>query len=574
MNDERTELYADPDAPFSEKILPLLHKLRNPSPARQEESSSLHTRLCEQWRQSGVNFATSTGKLESRYREARRQLMNCIVPTAGLGPILHEGGTYFGCWLESTGTINTEVLARFLPEVAENTYRGFAAFQREDGLLPYKITAEGPSYRQIQLVTPLARSVWNYSRLHEKETSADTSDFLPVMYEAMRRYDRWIGAYRDTRGTGCVEAFGTFDTGHDLSPRFWHVPDVPYRGDAAACDPHSPLLPFLAPDLTANIFCQRTYLSKIADRLEYPDAGQDWLRMAEQSLDSLYRHCFDEQDGFFYDRDRHDQWVRVQSDVLLRVLACEVGDGEFFAETLRRYLLNTSKFFAKYPLTSIAMDDPRFDPFIHYNSWSGPTNFLTILRTPHAFEHHRRHVELSWVLHPILSAFARSDRFAQCLSPWTGEMGFTEQYSPSILALLDIAERLCGILPQPDRTLAFTGLLPSADDHGEEIAGDTAYSRTVDGIHYELVNTPDRCFMYKNGRPHLSFPYGLRIVTDRAGYLRACIGMSVQTVRGVVRYDNQELEVVVKGNEIQEYEQQNPSFRTVGDPGIAYPSYG
>ena len=63
-------------------------------------------------------------------------------------------------------------------------------------------------------------------------------------------------------------------------------------------------------------------------------------------------------------------------------------------------------------------------------------------------------------------------------------------------------------------------------------------------------------------------------MTDRAGHLRACIGMSVQTVRGVVRYDNQELEVVVKGNEIQEYEQQQPSFLTVGDPGIAYPSYG
>lgn len=571
MNNERTELH--PDVEFPESVLSLLRKLREVSSVQSAENDDLRTRLSEQWHQSGVNFATSTGKLEQRYHEARRQLMNCIVPTAGLGPILHEGGVYFGCWLESTGTINAEVLARFLPEVAENTYRGFAAFQREDGLLPYKITADGPSYRQIQLVTPLARSVWNYSRLHEKETAADTSDFLPVMYKAMQRYDHWIGTYRNTRGTGCVEAFGTFDTGHDLSPRFWHVPDVPHRGDAAAYDRNSPLLPFLAPDLTANIFCQRTYLSKIAERLKYPDAGQDWLRMAEQSLDSLYRYCFDEQDQFFYDRDRQDQQVRVQSDVLLRVLACEVGDGEFFAESLRRYLLNTSKFFAKYPLTSIAMDDPRFDPFNHYNSWSGATNFLTVLRTPHAFEHHHRHVELSWVLHPILSAFARSDRFAQCLSPWTGEMGFTEQYSPSILALLDIAERLCGILPSPDRTLAFTGLLPSAGDHGEEIAGDTAYSRTADGIHYELVNMPDRCFIYKNGRPHLGFPYGLRIVTDRAGNLRACIGMSVQTVRGIVRYGDQELEVAVKGNEMQEYEPQKQSFRTVGDPGIVYPSY-
>src|SRR5690606_3858260 len=98
---------------------------------------------------------------------------------------------------------------------------------------------------------------------------------------------------------------------------------------------------------------------------------------AEESLHNLMTHCYDEQDGLFYDVDRNGQFVRVQSDVLLRVLACEVGDDDFFAEALRSYLLNTRKFFAKYPLTSISMDDPRFDPFSSYNSWAGPTNALT-----------------------------------------------------------------------------------------------------------------------------------------------------------------------------------------------------
>ena len=67
----------------------------------------------------------------------------------------------------------------------------------------------------------------------------------------------------------------------------------------------------------------------------------------------------------------------MQSDVLLRVLACEIGDDAFFETALRRYLLNTRKFFAKYPFTSLALDDPRFDPAYDYNSWNGPSNSLS-----------------------------------------------------------------------------------------------------------------------------------------------------------------------------------------------------
>jgi hypothetical protein len=48
----------------------------------------------------------------------------------------------------------------------------------------------------------------------------------------------------------------------------------------------------------------------------------------------------------------------VQSDVLLRVLACEVGDDAFFDTALARCLLSTRKFFARFPFTSVAPDDP------------------------------------------------------------------------------------------------------------------------------------------------------------------------------------------------------------------------
>lgn len=495
-----------------------------------------------EWATSNVAFAASTPRLEARYDQAVRELLDCIKPTDVTGPILHEGGVYHGCWLESTGTINAELMARFLPAVAARTYAAFADHQRDDGLMPYKITQAGPAFAQIQLVTPLARSVWNHYALNRDRA------LLVRMYGAMARYDAWLAQYRDTRQTGAVEAFCTYDTGHDLSARFWHVPDSPFGNDPTRYDPDSPILPFIAPDLTANVACQRFYLARIADELGEP--GQPWRDKAQASLTALFTQCYDDGDCLFYDRDRNGQLVRVQSDVLLRVLACEVGDDAFFARALRRHLLNTSKFFAKYPFTSVALDDPRFDPNFGQNSWSGPSNFLSIIRAAHAFEHHGRHVELTWAQMPVLAALLAMETFPQTLSPFTGAPGYTESYSPSILCLLDMVERLCGILPRPDGSLWFTGLVPREVIH-RHVDHQTAYRRDVDGRTFELLNDGISATIYRDGEKCFSFPHGIRLVTNRSGKLLSVIGMVARTITGTIETPNGPVPISIGPNEVQ-----------------------
>ena len=518
---------------------------------------------------AGAKFAVVVDgepKLEDTYYAAARKLLDCIKPNGSGQPILQEGGVYFGCWLESTGTINAELLSRFLPTVARGTFEQFADLQREDGLLPYKITGQGAVFKQIQLVTPPARSVWNHAALH-----GESDEYVRKMYDALSRYDAWLAANRDTRGTGCVEAFCAFDTGHDLSARFWHVPDTPYRNDPSRYDPHSPVLPFLAPDLTASVYCSRLYLGRMAERLGLADEAAQWAERAEASLRSLFEHCYDAGDDFFYDVDRNGSFVRVQSDVLLRVLACEVGDDALFERMMRNYLLNTRKFFAKYPLTSVAMDDPRFDPHAAQNSWSGPTNFLSLIRTAHAFEAHGRHVELTWILQPIVSAVSRMERFAQTLNPWTGEEGYTETYSPAILCALDFIERLCGIVPTPDGDVWLTGLLPETRDHGVALAAETGYARTIDGYVFELANGADECEWYVDGRLVCRFPAGVRLVADRRGALKSIVGMSAGGVEGVVEYEGSAYPIRLAGNEAAAF--RDGRFVTEFSPGVASITY-
>ncbi|MFZ4451796.1 MGH1-like glycoside hydrolase domain-containing protein [Salibacterium aidingense] len=531
-------------------------RLKKPLPL--QENNPLHREFLE----SGVHFVCNNRELERTFERAVEELFECITFDFNGTPVLLEGGVYPGCWLESTGTISAEVLSRFMPSVSKATFEMFADNQLEDGLLPYKVTADGPAYRQIQMVTPLARSVWNHYLLHPDES------FLHKMYQAVERFDRWLVQYRDTRKTGCVEAFCTFDTGHDLSPRFWHIPDTPYLQDPRRCHPHSPVLPFLAPDLTANVFCQRTYSDVMAEEL---NLSNQWKEAAEASFHSLMTYCFDEEDHFFYDIDRNGKKVKIQSDILLRVMACEVEDSAFFQEALQRYLLNTRKFYANYPLTSIAMDDPRFDPFSHYNSWAGPTNFLSVLRTPHAFEYHQHHVELTWISQQILDAFTRMTHFSQCISPWTGEAGFTSGYSPAIISTLDIIERYCGIMVRPDSKVWFTGLVPPCVEKGAEGSRSTAYRRKIEGDEYELVNTPQESRVYKNDRLLYQFPNGIRVAADREGRLQSITGMSIQTITGSLFYQEDPYSFTIHGN--QELTFSAAGFTTRSDVGVVTPSY-
>lgn len=496
--------------------------------------------LADELTRQGIALAAGGGVLEERWHQAWADLAQCIRPLVGPDPVLLEGGAYWGTWLESTGTILTEVLSRFAPGIATATFRQFADHQRPDGLIPYKVTADGPGFSQIQLVTPLARSVFNHHLLHPQE-----SGWLRSMYDAMARYDDWIATHRDTRGTGGVEAFCTFDTGHDMSPRFWFAPDRCLDGDATRFDPESPNLPYVAPDLTANIACQRTYLARIA--AELGEDPQPWLERADASRRALYEHCFDPGAAFFHDLDVHGRHVQVDSDVLLRVLACEQADESLFTEALRRHVMHTGRFLSHHGFTSVAMDDPRFDDDHTRNSWAGPVNMLTQIRAPHAFEHHGHLTELALVARPLLGALLQADRFPQCIDGWSGEVGFTSVYAPSILWFLDAVERWSGILPTPSGA-TFTGLAPTRLDHGTA-AQWVATSRTVGGHHYEMVADDESVEVLRDGQLHLGFPRGWRVEVDHQGTPVAVTGVTPRPVPGTLTHGPHQLSLALRPNQ-------------------------
>ncbi|HZL28224.1 MAG TPA: alpha-L-rhamnosidase [Acidobacteriaceae bacterium] len=369
-------------------------------------------------------------------------------------PVLFEGAVYPGVWLEC-GPMEGLVyatLAKFVPpqtgqptalETARANHMAFFALQHEDGQLPASIKLSEAGYGQIQMVVPIAATAFELSRLTKDE------ELLTTAYAACSRWDAWLRRYRDTRKTGLVEGFCTYDTGHDNSPRWAGIPNRCPDGDARKFPP-LPGMPRICPDLSATVYGGRVALAAMARALGKRAEADKWEQDAETIRRLIVAKLYSPEDAAFYDLDTNGKFIRVRSDVISRVLGEHVlkldnaSDRRIFDAVWTRQMHNPKAFWAPFPFPSIALDDPAFVRPIPRNSWGGATQALTALRAPRWMEHYGKGAAMRVLMQAWVEAIARHTEFRQQMDPLTGE--FTQAdpsgYSPAALVYLDFVRRL------------------------------------------------------------------------------------------------------------------------------------
>jgi hypothetical protein len=311
--------------------------------------------------------------------------------------------------------------------------------QREDGYLACNVKKISLGTGQIQMVVPIAATAWDLYRLNR------SAAFLEKTYRACSRWDAWLVRYRNTRGSGLCEAFCTYDTGHDNSPRFLGKSRQCPRADARICPPDDGL-PYLAPDLSATVYGGRVALAAIAREMGRAAEESRWLESAAAIRKLILDRLYDAHDAAFYDIDSHDRFVRIRGDAITRVMGEHVAAQALFDEVYRRQLHNPSAFWTPYPFPSIAADDPAFVRPIPRNSWGGASQALTALRTPRWMEHYGKYADFTHLMTRWVEALVRSGQFLQQMDPETGEFSPDRgAYSPAMLTLFDFVWRLYGV---------------------------------------------------------------------------------------------------------------------------------
>jgi len=391
------------------------------------------------------HFKTANQRWQSTYDKALAVLAgNVQVLPHYDAPVLIEGAEYPGVWQEC-GPLEALIYRHIRPDVARNGHLTFFALQRPDGQLPASNKRSDTGFGQIQMVVPIAATAWELAR------STGDEELLQKAYDACSRWDEWLVRYRNTRGTGLVEGFCTYDTGHDNSPRWAGVPNRCPDADARKFPP-LPGMPRLCPDLSATVFGARTALAAMARARHKDVEAMHWEESAEHIRQLILNKLFDPEDRLFYDLDAQQKFVRVRSDLLSRVCSEHVLDQKAFEELWQAQLHNPKAFWAPYPLSSIAMDDPSFVRPIPRNSWGGASQALTALRAPRWLEHYGKSAELSFLMNRWCQAIQRDGSFRQQMDPLSGEFTQADKpgYSPAALVMLDFTWRLAGVREETD----------------------------------------------------------------------------------------------------------------------------
>jgi len=430
-------------------------------------------------------------------------------------PVLIEGAEYAGIWQEC-GPHESLVYRKFRSDVARNSHMVFFALQREDGQLPANNKLSEAGFGQIQMVVPVAATAWELAR------ATGDSELLDTAYRACSRWDAWLMRYRNTRGTGLIEGFCTYDTGMDNSPRWARFANQCPGKDAKKC-PEDSRLPRLCPDLSATVFGARVALSEMAEALGKKQEAEHWRQSADQIRQLILSKLFSREDAAFYDLDTQDRFVKVRTCALARVCGEHVIDQPLFDDLWKRQLHNPNAFWAPFPLPSVALDDPAFVRPIPRNSWGGASQALTALRAGRWFDHYSRSAQFSVLMDRWCMAIQRDMAFRQQIDPESG--AFTEgdqpNYSPAALVMLDFTWRLAGI--HEDQDQVHWNVRPSHP------ASDQARFRLVtdDGSVAEMKYDKTGVSLLLNNEQICRIEGGVvRLVTDKRGKPIHMVGIS------------------------------------------------
>ncbi len=307
-------------------------------------------------------------------------------------PLLLISAQYAGLWLEHV--YDSVFYAKLDPTklyLAENAVNVFLDNQKDDGQIPFCIMDRGDGasvqkemcgYSQIQECVSLAKLC-----LAVYTMNGDRA-FLLKCYTACAKWVGWLERNRMTRNMGLIEMFVGFDTGHDNSGRLENMSckgNYVVNGERqnAAVLPPDEVAPIIAVDMNCNFYGTLKALAEMADILGNGEAAQ-WETRAATLKKRLFEVCYDKEDAFFYDVDKHGDPRKFLSSTIFHLflegVPDKTADKAMIDEIYSRHIKNPDEFWTPYPFPSMAVSDPACRNHADRNCWGYYAQALIALR--------------------------------------------------------------------------------------------------------------------------------------------------------------------------------------------------
>ncbi|AKD05868.1 trehalase-like protein [Pontibacter korlensis] len=217
--------------------------------------------------------------------------------------------------------------------------------------------------------------------------------FVKQLLPKLRKYYKWLAQNRDFEGEGLLSIITPFESGMDWKASY--DPLLKYsKGKAGPLlfwkvlqvDAHNFLkgynLPriyksnkFVVKDAAFNtIYAQNLEAMAALCRIAGEGDGGHFMELAKQTERSILRYMYEEEDAAFYDLyGPHFKKLRVRTGTIFFPVVLKSVPDEVCRRVLERHLLQKDGFHVPFPVPSLAVDEPAFNPNGSLYIWRGPT---------------------------------------------------------------------------------------------------------------------------------------------------------------------------------------------------------
>jgi putative isomerase len=249
-------------------------------------------------------------------------------------------------------------------KLAKDQIRILLDHQRQDGMIPDAVHDEGTVTR---LTSPVEADVtkppllaWAAWKLYQIDGDRE---FLNEIYEPVVRWNNWWFEKNDLDGNGLCEYQHPYSSGLDDSP-LWD--------DG---------VPVEAPDLNTYLCLQQEALAKMAAAIGEAADAERWAKHAEAIAARMIRWMWDAEAGLFWaTRLLNGARAPVRARTPFNLFPLITGRmPPDIAARLVAHLTDEKQFWPRYPVPTVALDDPKHNPL---QMWRGPTwinvNYLLV----------------------------------------------------------------------------------------------------------------------------------------------------------------------------------------------------
>ncbi|MBX9851243.1 MAG: trehalase-like protein [Cytophagaceae bacterium] len=261
-------------------------------------------------------------------------------------------------------------------------------------------------------------------------------EFVKKMLPKLKKYYRWIAANRDFEGKGLISIISYFEAGMDWKPSYDAV--IGLRSSKADWKTFLKVVwidfknysngynykkiykknYFIVKDAGINtIYAQNLQaLASLCELMNDPDKAE-FTNKAEQVRRSIVEVMYDEKDAAFYDvYGKENIKLKVLTPTIFFPVIIEGMPEEIGKKVIETHLFNKSEFDVAYPIPSVAINHPAFNPNESMYIWRGPT-----------------WVVYNWFLHQYLMEKGyrkEATRIVESIKELIRKSGFREYYNP------------------------------------------------------------------------------------------------------------------------------------------------